>query len=109
MAAATMWVSCDRAPDAVTIAVFGGLASTANAPISPAAMLPAPMPTKSRLKSMVADVLALDARTVAAVYAMQTNATVNAAGSSCHSCDQDAKGSRKCGKPSWNAPSTATP
>ena len=52
--AAMMLVSCERAPDAVTIAVFGGLASTANAPMSPAATLPAPTPIRSRLKSSAA-------------------------------------------------------
>ena len=35
--------SCERVPDAVAIAVLGGLASTGNAPISPAATLPAPI------------------------------------------------------------------
>ena len=50
--AAMMLVSCERAPDAVTIAVLGGLASTAKPPISPAATLPAPTPIRSRLKSI---------------------------------------------------------
>ena len=45
------WV---RAPDAVAMAVLGGLASTANAPINPAATLPVPTPIRSRLKSLTA-------------------------------------------------------
>src|ERR1700683_3858381 len=50
--AAIMLASCERVPDAVAMAVLGGLASTANAPASPATTLPAPTPIRSRLKSV---------------------------------------------------------
>jgi len=98
--AAMMLASWERVPDAVAMAVLGGLASTANAPISPATTLPAPTPIRSRLKSVGAaapearpadEARALDdeERTVAAVCAMHTNVTVSTRPGSRRSCDQE--------------------
>ena len=66
--AAMTLVSCERVPDAVAIAVLGGLASTASVPIRPAAPLPTPIPIRSRLKSLLDDAPTFDARIVAAVW-----------------------------------------
>ena len=95
-----MLASCERVPDAVAMAVLGGLASTANAPISPATTLPAPTPIRSRLKSVgaaapeprtVAEDRAVDPedRTVAAVCAMHTKVTVSTRPGRRRSCDQE--------------------
>ena len=66
--AAMVLASCERVPEAV--AVLGGLASTGNAPISPAATLPAPMPIRSRLTLPASAAPVAGDRTVAAVGAM---------------------------------------
>ena len=67
------WV---RPPAAASTALRGGLASTANDPAIPAARLPAPSATRSRLKSSAFGTPSGDERTVAAVWATHTKATV---------------------------------
>ncbi len=101
--------NCERVPDAVAIAVLDGLASTGNAPISPAATLPAPMPIRSRLRVLVAGTPAPDRRIVAAVCAMHTKATVSTKPAMRRSCEKETDGRRTCGSPPFTVPRIATP
>lgn len=107
--AAMTLVSCERDPEADTIALFGGLASTAKAPVSPAATLPAPTAMRSRLKSPAGAAPAPDARAVAAVCTMHTKLTVSTGATRRRSSDQDADGTPMCASPPWMAPMTAPP
>ena len=70
----------ERPPDSRTMAVLGGLESTAKEPISPARTLPAPTPAKSRLTSSGFPSSDGNVLATAAVCMMQTMATTRASG-----------------------------
>ena len=100
------WV---RPPVLDTTSVRGGLELTANDPMKPEARLPAPSATRSRSKSSGEGVPLLAARTVAAVWTMQRNATVSAGPMRRRTSRHDAEGTPTEGSPPWMVPSTATP
>ncbi len=108
-AAATRLATCDFPPDAATTALRGGLAFTGNEPVSPAATLAAPMPTRSWSRASAASAPLLRERQVAALWTRHRNATVKAGAASLVTCEKGADGRPIDGRPPETGPSTRTP
>src|SRR2546426_8463249 len=107
--AATRPATCDFPPDAATTALRGGLEFTGNEPISPAATLAAPMPTRSWSRASAASApLLLRERAVAALWTRHRKATVKAEGASLVTCERGADGRPIDGSPPETGPSTRT-
>ncbi len=87
----------------------GGLESTAKAPARPATTLPAPDRDQVAVEAGRCPVSPREPRTVAAVWATQTNATVTAGPKRRRASAHDAEGRRNEGRPPWTAPSIGTP
>src|SRR5438132_614887 len=108
-AAATRPATCDLPPDAATTALRGGLALTGNEPISPAATLAAPIPTRSGSRASAALAPLLRERQVAALWTRHRNATVKAGIASLVTCATGADGRPIDGSPPETGPSSRTP
>ena len=109
-ATAVIEAICERPPDSTTMAVLGGLESTEKEPISPATMLPAPTPAKSRLTSSGSPFSEGKVLATADVCMMQTMATTRASGTRWpNSAAPGRDGSAGCGSATGRGPSRLTP
>src|SRR5207247_9073370 len=98
-AAATSPPTWDFPPDAATTALRGGLEFTGNEPISPAATLAAPMPTRSWSRASAASAPLLRERQVAALWTRHRKATVKAGIANLVTCEKGADGMPIDGRP----------
>ena len=106
--AAMRHASCVRPFAPETTDVRAGLASTANDPANPDRMFPAPSATKSR-SMLIASSSLEKLRTVAAVWARQTRATVKETGRTLTTSLHETEGIPTFGSPVDTLPRRWTP